>query len=122
MKYKYFYREAITDEVEIEDIGNCNILAYNDYGSVNVLIVRTQLGLTSIMTYGPIQPDVDLLPKYVKCTFKRIEYNPRKISKEIDTFLNNPVSNITSAIEVDFEEAISKCRSIIEYIKDPANY
>lgn len=121
MKYKYYYREAITDELDIEDIGNCNILAYNDLGMYYIMIIQTELGLTRIFTEGPLMEE-EIFPKTVNCSFKRIDYNSGKISKEIQTFLNNPIAKITAAVEISLEEALLKCKSIIDYIQDPTKY
>lgn len=121
MVYKYYYREAITDELEIEDIGNCSLIAYNDLGMYYILIIKTDLGLTQIFTEGPLISDY-VLPKNVVCSFKRIDYNASKISKEINGFLNNPASKITSVIEVSIDEALEKCRSIVDYFKNPESF
>lgn len=122
MNFEYFYTKQSIGNIEIEDIGNCAIEAFNDDGLNFYLVVRTSMGTTNIFTFGPIWLDLEMFPANVNCTFKRIEFNEKKISREIQSFLNDPKSKITQAFEIDTDEALSKCRSIIEYMKNPELY
>ena len=117
MLFNYFYEKRVNADIEIEDIGNCAIQAYNDDGKSFFLIIKTDLGLSSICTYGPLIEELDLLPKVVNCKFERITYKESKLKEIIDKFLNNPYNGITSAIEIDFNEALDKCIDILNYMK-----
>lgn len=108
--------------LEVEKIGNCAIEAQKPLINGGVayyyLVIRTSLGQSQIFEYGPVIPDIDLFPDEVICSFKRIEYSDYKVEKIIDKFLNNPKRNIKYACTIDAEEALSKCKSIINYMKD----
>jgi len=43
------------DSVTIDDIGNVILDGFNDYGEEFFLIIRTVLGVSRILEYGPIQ-------------------------------------------------------------------
>ena len=57
-------------------------------------------------------------PEADTVSFKRIDFDERKINKTIDAFLNNPYANITQAQEISIENALNNCIDMIEYIKD----
>lgn len=115
--FEYFTTVLVNAELEIDDIGNCAIIASNDMGENYCLIIETRLGVTRILNYGPSIIDFDSLPKSVNCSFKRIDYNPTKISKTIREFLNNPYHKITSAKQVGKEEALNVCKDMLNYMK-----
>lgn len=69
MNFPYLRVSTTMDSLEVEDIGNCSIRAFNDEGEEYILIIDTNVGITRIFTYGPIVPDLDLLPKQVNCQF-----------------------------------------------------
>ena len=117
MEFEYFYTKSVNGFIDIDDIGNCAIEAFDDLGQVYYLVIRTSYGSTRIMDYGPIIADCDTLPKSTHCTYKRIEYTDAKIKKAIDNFLNNPYASITQAREIDIDEALNNCKSIINYMK-----
>ncbi len=122
MKFNYFYETLVNADIEIDDIGNCAIQAYTDMGTSYILLIRSNLGLSTIFTYGPLIEGADILPKIVNCKFERISYKENKLRDVIDKFLNNPYVKITSAIELDYNEALNKCVSITEYLKNPEHY
>lgn len=122
LNFEYFYSRSATGDLEVEDIGNCSIEANDDIGNFYYLLIETNMGFTKIFEYGPIQPDFDVLPKTVNCTFNRIEYNEKKIQKQIYSFLNTPIRNITQAQLIEKEELLSNCKDIIEYMRDSTNF
>ena len=122
MNFQYSYITQNQADLEIDDIGNCAIEALNDAAEAYYLVIKTKYGTTSVVSYGPIIPDVDVFPKSVNCSFKRLDYDEFKVEKIIDEFLNKGFRNISQAREISPDEALSNCRSIIEYMKDPNNY
>ena len=107
--------------LDIDDIGNAAIEAYNDDGLLWIMIMSTTIGLTRLIEIGPINPGSDNLEDQYIMTFQRMPFDGRKIVSSLDKFLNRSRKGykpITQAIEVDIEEAFKKCPSIIEYIKE----
>lgn len=105
------------DALEVEDIGNCAIKAYNDAGFYWILIVKTCLGITRIFNYGP---NIDDISAIINCStsIEQLNYNTKKIRKEINIFLNDFRKKITQAYEITPDEAISCCYNLIDIIKD----
>lgn len=116
-KFKYFYVKTAADELDIDDIGKCAIQANNDNGEFVYLIIDTDLGITKVLEYGPINPELSILCKNTSCRFTRFEYSESKISKIIDNFLNQPLK-ITQARVISAEEAFNNCINIVDYVKE----
>ena len=103
--------------VTVEDIRNCDIDLFNDRGWEKVLILDTNLGATRLFTYGPFSPDLDRLPPMVECTLKQFPYSQSGIGKEIRNFLRDPMFQGTQAYIINKEEALDKCRDLIDYMR-----
>ena len=116
MQFEYMHQIVVGDTLDVDDIGNCVIQAFNDLGEEFLLVIRTILGWTETFEYGPITPDIKELPKDVSMIYHRREYSESKITKAIDSFLNNPYRNITQAMVIDVETAKKDMRNLIDYI------
>ena len=112
MTFEYMQRIIVDGQLEVENIGQCVLLGRNDIGEEYYLIIKTVMGWTEILEYGPVNPDFDLLPFQYNITYNRIEYNQGKIERAIDKFLNNPKRVITQANVVELED-------IIDYLINP---
>lgn len=104
MRFEYLQRVVVEAELEIDNIGECVIQANNDVAKEWYLIVKTELGWTEILEYGPCMPDLVLLQENYNITYSRFEYNQGKIEKAIDKFLNNPKRVITQAKVCSLED------------------
>lgn len=116
-RFEYLTKVVVENELEIEEIGECAIIANNDLTETWILIISTELGFTDVFESGPYIGDMEILPKYFSTTYKRIDYSEHKISKIIDKFLNEPSRGITQAREIDKEEAKSYFIDLVNYIK-----
>ena len=99
MNFEFFYQEQPTADLEIEDIGNVAIIANNDAGMEYYLILKTDMGLTKSLEYGPSVPDVEDLPMSVTIKYNQFEFSENKIIKMINKFLNS--NSITQAREAE---------------------
>lgn len=104
MTFDYLERVVVDGQLEVDDIGQCAILGRNDLGEEWYLFIKTELGWTEIIEWGPVIPDFDLLPATVNISYNRIEWSSYKIEKTIDKFLNNPKRGITQAQLTDVNE------------------
>lgn len=121
MDFPYAPEQTYFGLLSIEDIGQCALVASKDDEAEYYLVIKTTLGESSIMEYGPIVPDIPLLPKKVSCAFDRIDYSEDQLIKRITKFL----SGKTQAGQVPEEEVYSNCVDIIGYMRDhskEANY
>lgn len=104
MTFDYLERVVVEGQLEVENIGQCVIKANNDLSEEFYLIIRTELGWTEMIEYGPCVPDLPLLQMNYQITYTRFEYNQNKLERAIDKFLNNPKRSITQAEVTDITE------------------
>ena len=93
------------DTIDIPDIGNTCINAFNDFGLEWYLIIDTHQGWTRIKEFGPLLVDTDSIATYFDYTMYQYEYSDKKINKVIDKFINNNKRMITQVFEVPKEQA-----------------
>ena len=116
MKFDYLQRVTVDAQLDVEDIGQCVILSRNDLGEEWYLLIRTELGFTEVLEYGPAVPDLTILPFAVNMSYNRFEYNQGKIERTIDRFLNNPKRLITQAEVTDVESLRSNIVNIVDKV------
>ena len=104
MTFEYLQRIVVDGELEVDNIGDCILQANDDLGNEYYLIVKTLLGVTEIIEYGPIAPDISILPPNYNIKYSRIDYNEGKIERSIDKFLNDGKRAITQARVVSLED------------------
>lgn len=104
MTFDYLERVVVDGQLEVDNIGDCIIQANNDLGEEFYLIIKTELGWTEMIEYGPCVPDLSLLQMNYQITYNRFEYNQGKIERSIDKFLNNPKRSITQAKLVELSD------------------
>ena len=117
MEYEYFVTHSANGLLDVEDIGNCAIDIFNDLGKEMIMVIDTQLGSTRIFTYGPFDPEFERLPNNVVCNLQQLPFSQQKIGKAIRQFLNNYQFGATQAFIIDKDEALDKCRNIIDYMR-----
>lgn len=103
MTFEYLQRIIVDAQLDVDNIGECVLLGRNDLGEEFYLIIRTDMGWTEQINFGPVTPEVDILPFNINLTYARFEFNQAKLMRAIDKFLNDPKKMITQAdvIEVD---------------------
>lgn len=116
MQYDYLATVQYTGSINIENIGNCCLQALNDFGRMWILSITTNDGITEIIEYGPIQVDIEKLDDEVYYTYRRIQFDMKKIDRIIDMFLNNGKRCISQVLEISFEEAKELIVSMIDKI------
>lgn len=103
MTFEYLQRIIVDAQLDVENIGECVILGRNDLGEEFYLIIRTDMGWTEQINFGPVTPEVDILPFNINLTYARFEFNQTKLMRAIDKFLNDPKKMITQADVVELE-------------------
>ena len=116
MNFDYLIKIKKESSINIEDIGNCAIDVYNDLGFEWLLIVHTIEGMTHIIEFGPILPDIDYPPDKVVYTYDRINFSDKKIITRIQKFLTDGYRAITQAFEIDKKEAKDKMKNLVDYL------
>lgn len=122
MLIDYSATRTFTQTLQLDDIGNCAIRgkgAFRD-GRVTLageyyMLIKTIMGKTTIMKWGPLQPDFTALPNTFKLEIKTTPYKEATIIKEIQSFINDGLKGISCAEELLPEEAI-------EFLPEHQNY
>ncbi len=88
---------TFNEELEIEDIGNCCVRASNAEWGTYYLIIKTIRGQSYCLEYGPVVPDIPLLPKTFQVSYGICKFNEKLLYKKIFGFLNDPKKQIVDA-------------------------
>lgn len=104
--------------VDIDEMGQFALEAWNDDGMYYYLVVRTLLGTTTIATCGPVVPDVELLPSGFSMTLDKMPYKEDKLAKTINFWLNGKDKKLTNAVTIKPEDAIENFRDLKAYLQN----
>lgn len=117
MTFDYLYTVQATGQVDIEDIGNVCLSAINTaIFQEYILIIRTELGRSKIIQYGPRYIDHNLTPLSVTYTYNDIEFSMSKLERTIDNFLNNPKHMISQVEQITLDEAREKIKDLVSFL------
>lgn len=122
MLIDYSATKTFNQTLQIDDIGNCAIHGEGSFRDGRVtfpgdyyMIVKTVMGKTTIIKWGPLMPDFTALPNTFKLEIKTCQYKELTIIREIQSFINDGLKGIHDATELLPEEAV-------EFLPDAANY
>lgn len=105
MIFEFAVKKTFNQSIDVVDIGNtalrCTSTNMLDY----YLITRTVLGKTSILKFGPICPDLDMLINDFTVSYKKLDYKENVVFREIDKFINDFKKEIDSVEEITEYEA-----------------
>lgn len=118
MEFQFNKQEVAQNIIDIEDLGNVAIEGTNSFGDNYYLIIKTIMGRTRILKYGPINLDISEPPEVVICEYSRMIYNFKKLSKIITLFLNNYQYGLINSKVIDINEALDNCRDMRDFIKE----
>lgn len=117
MTFEYLYETKATGEIDVEDIGNCAIVAYNSrmYQRA-VLIIKTVEGESRVVTSGPHWVELEQPCTEYTFSFSSFQFSSNKIEKIIDRFLSGTKFYVDQAEVVEQEEALKYIPDVREYI------
>lgn len=116
MNFEYNKQMKALNEIDIEEIGSFAIEASNDEGMFYYLIVRTTLGKSTFTSFGPIIPDIEMIPSGYELKLERIDYTEAKLAKVISKYINDPYKRITQIETIEIEKAIEQVKDMKEYL------
>ena len=122
MLFDYSATKTFNQTLQIDDIGNCAIRGEGTFrdgrftfaGDYN-MIIKTIMGKTTFIKWGPLMPDLDNLPNSFKLEVKTAAYKEATVAKEIQSFINDGFKGIQAAVEILPEEAIDYLPAAINY-------
>ena len=104
MIFEYLQRIVVEGQLDVDNIGDCVLQGNSDVGEEYYLVIKTCLGTTEVIEYGPYVPDLSILPPNYQVKYSRFDYNQGKLEKIIDKFLNDSKKMITQAKITTLEE------------------
>ena len=122
MIVEYNATRTFTDALTLNDPGNCAIRGEGSFkdGKITLegdyyLIIRTVMGKTTFIKWGPLIPDLETLPNTFKLEIKTSPYKEATVAREIQSFINDGFKDIQKAEEILVEEAL-------EFLPQENNY
>lgn len=101
---EYFIERKVNETIDIDDVGNTNIIASDDNGLCYGLCTKTVMAETHILQFGPQNlGDATIDVTSYSMSYIKMPFNKYKVEKVISTFLNGIGKNITQANEVSYE-------------------
>ena len=100
--FEYFYSTQPMDSIDVDDIGNVCLEALNDIGESYYLLIKTKMGDTKVVEYGP---DFDVRTS-LTYTYDSFKYSESKLIKRIESFINHPKRNITQVRETEVNDIV----------------
>lgn len=117
MIFEFAVQKTFNESIDVVDIGNTALRCTNHSKDDYYIIVKTILGKVSILKFGPVCEDLDLLLNDFSVSYKKIDYKEALICKEIDKFINDFKKEISSVEEItDYEawQAFPKVQQLFE--------
>lgn len=115
MLIDYSVQRTFDATLVLEDPGNCAILCHGEYRDGKFvcpadwfMIIKTIMGITTIIKWGPIEPGIVELPGAFSLNVKRMNYKELAIKKDITQFINDPAKAITAAEVIEEDVAFEK--------------
>jgi hypothetical protein len=105
MIFEYSVQKTFNETIDVVDIGNTALRCRGKKLDFYYIILKTVMGKTSILKFGPVMPDIDILFNDFTVSYKKIDYKENLIEKEVDKFINDYKKEITLVEEVTEYEA-----------------
>ncbi len=104
MVFEFSVQKTFNQAIDIVDMGNTALRCVNKQLDNYYVITKTVFGKTSILKFGPVCPDLNVLINDFSVSYKKIDYKENLIFKEIDKFLNDYKKDIDTVEEItEFE-------------------
>ena len=105
MIFEYSVQKTFNESIDVVDIGNTALRCHGSKLDFYYIILKTVMGKTSILKFGPVMPDIDILFNDFTVSYKKIDYKENLIEKEVDKFINDYKKEITLVEEITEYEA-----------------
>jgi hypothetical protein len=105
MIFEYSVQKTFNESIDVVDIGNTALRCHGSKLDFYYIILKTIMGKTHILKFGPVMPDIDVLFSDFTVSYKKIDYKENLIEKEVDKFINDYKKEITLVEEITEYEA-----------------
>ena len=107
MIFEFDQQPVFMQNIDIDDIGNMALRCSTTAGKEYYIVVKTYLGKTAMIKYGPLYSEVDSLVENLDLAFKKFDYKESTISREISKFLNDGRNSITKVELITESEGLA---------------
>lgn len=107
MIFEYDQQPVFMQQINVDDLGNVALRCSNDKGREYYIVVKTFLGKTALLKFGPILADLCALIDNMELTYKRFDFKENVIEREIDKYLNDGRCGINKVEVITEAEALS---------------
>ena len=118
MVFEFSIQKTFNQAIDIVDVGNTALRCVNKQMDNYYIITRTKYGKTSVLKFGPVCPDLDVLINEFSVSYKKIDYKENLLFKEIDKFLNDFKKEIDNVEEVTEFEVWQEFPAIKQYFEN----
>ena len=105
MIFEYSVQKTFNETIDVLDIGNTALRCHGRKLEFYYIILKTVMGKTSIIKFGPVMPDIEVLLNEFTVSYKKMDYKENLIEKEVDKFINDYKKDITLVEEITEYEA-----------------
>ena len=118
MVFEYSVQRTFNESIDVVDIGNTALRCIGNKLDDYYLIIKTVMGKVSIIKFGPVIPDIEMLLDDFTVSYKKIDYKENLIHKEVDKFINDFKKEITKVEEITEYEAWQAFPAIQQYFEN----
>lgn len=118
MIFEYSVQKTFNEAIDVVDIGNTALRCTSDKLDNYYIIIKTIMGKTSILKFGPVCPDIEALLNDFSVSYKKLDYKEPSICKEIDKFINDFRKGISSVEEITEYEAWQDFPAMQQYFEN----
>ena len=107
MIFEFDQQPKFMQNIDIDDIGNVALRCSNRKCQEFYIVIKTYLGKTAFMKFGPLMPDLGILSFNMELSFKKFDYKESTIVKEINKYLNDGRNEIDQVQIISEYEALA---------------
>lgn len=118
MIFEYLPEEVFTKQLDIVDIGNVSLRSLTGSAEEYYLLIKTIMGKSTIVKFGPTMPDSNLLLPFFSLSCKKVDYKESILQKEINLFIQDTKKNIIDVQEITEVEVLAALPDIVDSIQN----
>lgn len=118
MIFEFSVQRTFKESIDVVDMGNTALRCTSKTMNIYYIIIKTVMGKTSILKFGPVCPDLEVLQNDFFVNYKKLDYKETAIFKEIDKFINDYKKEINEVEEITEYEAWKDFPAIQQLFKE----
>lgn len=108
----YLKTEQFEESIDLEDIGNCSLKAYDSLAREYYFNINSSLGDVTVKKFGPLQENDNEIKTYFNYSKFTHFYDEKKIYKDIYAFINS--NDICQVEEISKDEFFERFKNLKE--------